>query len=898
MSNVSQGAAFEKEVEQILSLKGYKITRNNLINGTQIDLHATKNDPLDKVSLVVECADRDAAIGVDLLKQKASVLLSLQGEQSFYRLMFVSRTGFSAEARAFADSQSNISIFTLNELENLLVDLTPYVNSYIYNYERSLGMFKDADLFKNYIGLSARDEKRKHILSLDKYVRSWLREEENNLLFLLGDYGAGKTSFSRQLAYELLKEKYVGNAAEALIPIVINLRDNRGKFDLRRVVTDSLVTLYGVELTSFAAFERLCSTGKILVILDGFDEMSDRSDAQTLTDSFNQIYLFAALNAKVLLTCRSNFFRNHNGVIELLKSFSITIPVSDESKLLELSLKDQGKVLYVEKLSEAQIGEFVAKRFGDKSDLMLATIKRIHDLSDLSTRPVLLDMIVSTLPELESAKRRINSAALYEHYTDRWTTRDQWRVSIPLRIRQSFCEVLGWEMHCANVSGIPFELLEKVMVSTLGPMADNAEQLDRFKNDIQTCSFLVRTGDDDEFRFAHKSFREFFVARKLVADLVGGLRVEKTDTSKWLVDRQKTQLVFEGPYVFAPYPGAGKASTVEYFRNAVNDRMRSSPVFLSLLEAEVALTWNEISSDASVHSHFETEIRGMFTKHWLSSFSGEAGISEEIATFAIEHLSNLNVEFEDVVTKITVDTSFDVLCDLLRLADAPDWVQQNVDGLKKYVAEGSNANLRIACAGTLTKYPGLIDGQFIRAARGSLSVEGWSYVLFELASNSEKFGPLLADLFEHENLSSVDQVICVYGLGGTLPQDEKNEKMASLVGQLLRSDVEKERSLALKVCNSLSPEKRVAVVAQAFKEADSTELKKALTGVLEELAAPDSWQIFRGLAAQEKDPIVRGMLRQTEEALRTVSSKRQNRSGWSRVTGKRAIRDDLWSRRK
>jgi hypothetical protein len=168
MSNVSQGATFEQEVERILSLKGYKVTRNNLINGTQIDLHASRNDPLENVSLVVECADRDAAIGVDLVKEKSAVLLSLQGLKTLYRLMFVARNGFTAEAKAFADAHPNISLLTLDALENLLVDLTPYANWYIHNYERSLGVFKDGELYANYIDLSARDEKGALIKSLGK----------------------------------------------------------------------------------------------------------------------------------------------------------------------------------------------------------------------------------------------------------------------------------------------------------------------------------------------------------------------------------------------------------------------------------------------------------------------------------------------------------------------------------------------------------------------------------------------------------------------------------------------------------------------------------------------------------------------------------------------------------
>ena len=233
MKNVVRGSLFEMGVEQILQLRGYKVIRNNLINGTQVDLLATKNDPLDNVSFAVECADREGSIGIDLVKEKSAILLSLKGEEFIYRLMFVSKNGFTAEAKAFAKANPNLLLLTMTELENLLVNLLPYVNSFLHNYEHSLGMFKDANLINNYVELSARDEKKSLILSIDHFLRDWLKSESNNLLFLLGDYGSGKTSFCRHFVYKLLKEKYIQRLDTKYTPILMNLRDVRGKLELK-----------------------------------------------------------------------------------------------------------------------------------------------------------------------------------------------------------------------------------------------------------------------------------------------------------------------------------------------------------------------------------------------------------------------------------------------------------------------------------------------------------------------------------------------------------------------------------------------------------------------------------------------------------------------------------------
>ena len=47
-------------------------------------------------------------------------------------------------------------------------------------------------------------------------------------------------------------------------------------------------------------------------------------------------------------------------------------------------------------------------------------------MTELSTRPILLDMIIKTLPLLKD-KTEINAADLYHAYTSEWIERDDWR---------------------------------------------------------------------------------------------------------------------------------------------------------------------------------------------------------------------------------------------------------------------------------------------------------------------------------------------------------------------------------------------------------------------------------------------------------------------------------------
>lgn len=909
----SKGNQFEEQIEQLLRLKGYFVRRNELINGTQIDLIARKNDFLDNLCFVVECADRQNPIGIELVKQKAAVLLTLRDSRFLYRLLFVAKSGFSAEAKAYADSQANILLITLSDLENQLIDFGSYIDWYLHNYEHSSGIFKEGNLFANYVELTARDEQENIVPSLTEEIRRWLSQDSNNLLFLLGEYGSGKTSLSRQLVYTLLSEKYRAFQSQPYTPILINLREHRsGSPNLQQVITDTLINQYGVPLASFSAFEHVCSSGNILLVLDGFDEMADKSDKQTLVDSFNQIYLIASLNAKVLLTCRSNFFHSHTDVIELLRQFSINIPYTEtrSPRIAELSFENQGRILYVEKLSQDQIRLFIARRFGGDAKKIFNQIESIHDLSDLSTRPVLLDMILTTLPELTKAKSRINSAALYEHYTNKWTARDDWRVKIPLNIRQEFCEILAWVMHNSDLQEIGFPLLEKAMINSLEHIAESESQLETFKNDLQTCSFLVRVGRQEQFRFAHKSFLEYFVARKIITELLSGAAIQKPKSQESYVAPEPLSRVVSNPETVAselpisPLVVFAFGSTYDdwglsHYRSllgTVRERLRRSDAFVTFRDAEVTRRWPGAASNVAVRSHLEDQIRSIIGKQKPSDKAEYFNLSEEIATFAIEYLENLKVDLEKFIKKLKDEDAVAIFSDILRLSKSSDIVKSHGKYMKAYLESGEHELLKISFCASLAKIPELINIRFVKHARKVLSPDGWSYFLFELASSGKDYQRILAECFEWDALSTVDKIICIHGIKGKIEKAPNDLISGALIDQLIHSPNLKERRLGLTLCHTtFVPEETLhgLMVDLMAKEPDDG-LKEEAIMLLGTLSGTKFWQSIKGLWAKEKNPRLKKLLKTTEQSIRDNRSKERGRVSWESAKANRAVRDRLW----
>ncbi len=65
-SSYEKGELFEREVRELLELKGYLVEQDKLIAGTQLDLIAHKEDLIDNLCIIVECANRKQPIGGDL----------------------------------------------------------------------------------------------------------------------------------------------------------------------------------------------------------------------------------------------------------------------------------------------------------------------------------------------------------------------------------------------------------------------------------------------------------------------------------------------------------------------------------------------------------------------------------------------------------------------------------------------------------------------------------------------------------------------------------------------------------------------------------------------------------------------------------------------------------------
>jgi len=428
-----------------------------------------------------------------------------------------------------------VQALTLAGFYRELLDFRAYVETLIDDYEES-------ELARYYVDLGcvrySYDEEGQEVgqdryKPLDGYVDDWLKERgaggERNHISVLGDYGTGKTSFCRQYAARQGR-RWLADPDRERIPVLINLRDYAKTLKVSSLVTEALVNQYGIQGATFEAFARYNGDGKLLIFFDGFDEMAQRTGVRTAVDNFWEMAQVVVPGSKVVLTCRTPYFRTHHEARALLRGQTFPALERGGPSVLErggpsslggteggdyIDLRDRPnfEIVHLDPFSDEDIQAVLRARFPDRWEAHWEQIQRIYNLPDLARRPVLLDMMAQTLPKLKQGQK-INAARLYRVYTDMWLERElkKGRLLLAPADRRLFAEELAMEMLgsgelAIHYSGIPARVRDHFRL-------EKAQEIDHFEADVRTCNFLGRD-EAGNYAFAHKSFQEFFAASRL-----------------------------------------------------------------------------------------------------------------------------------------------------------------------------------------------------------------------------------------------------------------------------------------------------------------------------------------------------------------------------------------------
>ena len=493
--------SFKEKVGSIYRMLNYNVEYQRIFNEKEIDIFL-KGDIGDFIVYrAIKCQ-----MGKIEQKDLDDYLITLKyAKQDFPKLQgtIVSSASFSDNIKKSAMCL-DINLITFKDLSSKLINGHAYAQKLIDECE-SNERYPINNYIKQYIGYDTRGEDYPAF----EIIEEWISDVTWNQLTLLGDLGIGKTFISRILSYQLAKN-YIESSIDNPLPIRINLRKADREFSIEGLILTHL-SQNGMSKTSYDVFQYALSEGNIILILDGFDEMSARVSPMVSKRNFQELAKCVQNRAKVLLTCRTHYFRSKTDEEEIILGGKNEFETEFERELYRDLISRKGfKIVYLRSFNEMQIEDYISTIMPDTAQEVIKKIRKTYNLIELSKRPLLLNMIVESIPKLKG--RNINAATLYKIFTDAWIHREQWREIISPEKKFLFLIVLSYQLWQEDSESIHYSTLLAKVEHEFSNDIYKSQELLELDNEIRTATFLDRD-EQGNYSFAHKSFAEYFLAR-------------------------------------------------------------------------------------------------------------------------------------------------------------------------------------------------------------------------------------------------------------------------------------------------------------------------------------------------------------------------------------------------
>jgi len=299
------GNSFRDQVANLLRTRYETVTVEKPLNGKDVDIVYTESRLGRNEVVAVECKNYSHRLSAtEFSREIYADYRDLLDSRAVDVVLIITNREISSSTQARINSDPRFRFLTLAALEEHILGITSYV--------KGLSLLAKLDgLTEYYIPAKFNDLPQSAI----DYLEEWIGTENSPNLAVLGGYGQGKTSLATTLASRQAS-RYLANPTER-IPILIRLG----------VVTHetSLEALFGREFTgsvrsnyNFSTFMHLNQSGRLLVVLDGFDEMQHGMRASDFRANFAEFSRLICEQSKVIISGRPSAFLSESVKEEVL----------------------------------------------------------------------------------------------------------------------------------------------------------------------------------------------------------------------------------------------------------------------------------------------------------------------------------------------------------------------------------------------------------------------------------------------------------------------------------------------------------------------------------------------------------------------------------------------------
>ena len=525
---------FKTEVQKLYHVAGYNSTENDK-NSNSLLIDQKYCGVIDRY--LVEC--RDSLITLD----DCGHLITIKNRNQNLGLIIVASKGFDPEALKILENQK-ISCLSFIDLIYELFPFQEYFQKQISNYQnKAIENWNGKNCF---IPLNVYDRSLQSYPGL-AYLTKWLQNDQS-LLFIFGDVGSGKTTFLEFICHQML-QGFLNDPVICPLPVMIPLTDaeNAKSFDeiiLRHFSNQGFKDIY------LDRFYQLFHNRRIVLLLDGLEELSDPTPWKAPFQIYKMIEKSTEIGGKVIITCRTHFFKDRAEQDRLYESSQAymdfedaLVGESDGNKVYNQKVE----LVYLQELNDDQVARYVGTIDPDNEKTCLNKISKVYHLSELTHSPLLLNIIYKNINPFNELKpnqtleiyRKITRLMLAHLKSNRWYLDNANKRDIILR--------LAWEMWNRENNELHYMKMPPFLIPLAQVRNWSAKNLRIIMRELMAASFIKRN-DQGYYSFIYPSLMEYFLAKRLYVAFqskkaTGKLLKTKRFNSKiifflWLFDKE------------------------------------------------------------------------------------------------------------------------------------------------------------------------------------------------------------------------------------------------------------------------------------------------------------------------------------------------------------------------
>lgn len=413
------------KVSNLFRITGHKVDTSVKINHREIDVRAEETQGLVRKIILIECADYSKPVGVQKIQDDLQKLRSAkEALKDNAVIMHVSSNGYTPDAFGYA-SENGIPAFHIQDLSNQLINFDDYVHAVENDKTRSI-IIKEYQPNKVYFEQSPGSSR-----GAITFLKKWLKSDIQ-WLTLLGDYGVGKSWTLKRLLYELI-EDYKSNPVDTPLPFYIPLQNFTKSFDFQNLILRTF-QLYGLGGVYYSAFEHLMFEGKIVFLLDSFDEMAQHLSRDVIRENLKELLVCLSHNSKAIMASRPNYF---------------------EGRAERLLVVEKNGAIEWHPLDKAEQDRMNALSRSIRDSLAKTKFARIHDLS-IEQRKKLFQIVLGK--DSLAYKKLIQLLDQFQNLGN------MSQRAVIARLLTTVAETLAYEKEAVTIGGVPLlpEHIQKI----------------------------------------------------------------------------------------------------------------------------------------------------------------------------------------------------------------------------------------------------------------------------------------------------------------------------------------------------------------------------------------------------------------------------------------------------